>query len=91
MSKVRQEVYFRGRVQGVGFRWTVQRIASRFEVVGYVKNLPDGRVQLVTEGDEQELQSFVDAIQSEMRHYIADIASTKMAAIDEFSGFEIRY
>ncbi len=91
MSKVRQEVYFRGRVQGVGFRWTVQRIANRFEIVGYVKNLPDGRVQLVTEGDEQELEGFVCAIQSEMSRYIADFATTKMAAIDEFSSFDIRY
>jgi acylphosphatase len=91
MSNVRQEVHFRGRVQGVGFRWTVQRIANHFEVAGYVRNTPDGRVQLVAEGDELELQRFVRAIEVEMDRYIADVLVTKMAAIDEFSRFEIRY
>ena len=46
----RREVYFSGRVQGVGFRYTVRMVASRFAVTGFVKNLPDGRVQLVAEG-----------------------------------------
>ncbi len=91
MSKVRQEVHFRGRVQGVGFRWTVQRIANHFEVVGYVRNMPDGRVQLVAEGDEEELERFVGAIEAEMNRHIADVSVMKMAAIDEFSRFEIRY
>lgn len=91
MSKQRQEVYFRGRVQGVGFRWTVQRIANHFEVVGYVKNLPDGRVQLVAEGAADELDRFVLAIEAEMGSYIADRTQSTTGAIDEFNRFEIRY
>ncbi len=91
VSKQRQEVHFRGRVQGVGFRWTVQRIASHFEVVGYVKNLADGRVQLVAEGGGDELTLFVRSIESEMNRHIAEISVMKTAAIDEFERFDIRY
>ena len=91
MSTVRQEVHFRGRVQGVGFRWTVQRIANHFEVVGYVRNLPDRQVQLVAEGDESELDRFIDAIRAEMNHYITEVAITEGPAIGEFDRFQIRY
>lgn len=91
MSNQRQEVHFRGRVQGVGFRWTVQRIANHFSVVGYVKNLPDGRVQLVVEGMPEEISRFVGAIEAEMGAYISDRSVSTMAAIDEFERFQIRY
>jgi acylphosphatase len=91
MSKQRLEVHFRGRVQGVGFRWTVQRIANRFEVVGYVRNLSDGRVQLVAEGDLEALECFVGSVEAEMARYIAESSVMKMGAIDEFERFEIRY
>ena len=91
MAKQRREVHFRGRVQGVGFRWTVQRIANHFEVLGYVKNLPDGRVQLVAEGGQEELDRFVLAIEAEMGGYIADRSVSTTAAIDEFDRFDIRY
>jgi len=87
----RREVHFRGRVQGVGFRWTASRIASHFAVVGYVKNLPDGRVQMVCEGESGELDRFLAAIDAEMGRYIADTAVTKTAAIDQFTRFDIRY
>ena len=91
MSKQRQEVHFRGRVQGVGFRWTVQRIANHFEVVGYVRNLADGRVQLVAEGDPEELSRFLRAIEAEMGGFIADSSISTMGEIGEFKQFTIRY
>lgn len=91
MSKARQEVHFRGRVQGVGFRWTTQRIASRFEVTGYVKNLADGRVRLVAEGEEDELARFVGAIEKEMGRYVAATSVMTAAPTGEFEGFDIRY
>ena len=53
MPRVRRRVYFSGRVQGVGFRFTCQSLARGFEVAGYVRNLPDGRVELVAEGESR--------------------------------------
>lgn len=54
------QVHYDGRVQGVGFRWTVKDLAREFDVAGTVKNLPDGRVELVAQGDEAD--EFLDAI-----------------------------
>ena len=49
---IRRTSHFSGHVQGVGFRYTVQDLAADFDVRGYVRNLPDGRVELVVEGDD---------------------------------------
>ena len=54
-----REIHYSGRVQGVGFRYTTHRVAQGFRVVGFVKNLPDGRVQLVVEGESAELDAFL--------------------------------
>lgn len=58
-------VFYSGRVQGVGFRYTVKTVATGFEVSGMVRNLPDGRVELVAEGDSVELKAFQQAIRDE--------------------------
>ena len=59
-DRQRCEIYYSGRVQGVGFRYTVRSIAGRFAVTGFVKNLRDGRVQLVAEGLAEEIQRFLE-------------------------------
>ena len=51
MPRERRRVVFSGRVQGVGFRFTCQSLARGFDVAGYVRNLADGRVELVAEGE----------------------------------------
>lgn len=58
----RMQVVFSGRVQGVGFRYTVCRVAETFEVAGYVRNLTNGDVEVVAEGAEQELVDFLNGI-----------------------------
>ncbi len=75
MPRVRRRVNFSGRVQGVGFRFTCLSLARGFEVGGHVRNLPDGRVELVAEGEESELDGFLSAIEREMAAYIRDIVS----------------
>jgi len=85
-------IFFEGNVQGVGFRWTVKRIAKGFEVVGWVRNLSDGRVELLASGEEAEVRAFVAAIgESELR---AHIRRQTESAADEPApprGFEIRH
>lgn len=87
---VRRQVWFGGRVQGVGFRFTSREIAGRFAVTGFVENLPDGRVRLVAEGTEDEVDRFVGAIAAEMDRYIAGVRSETLPATGEFGDFRIR-
>jgi len=60
--QARVEVLFDGDVQGVGFRYYVKRVAGRFKLVGFVENLEDGRVRVVSEGGEDVLQGFIQAL-----------------------------
>ena len=60
--KQRITIHFEGRVQGVGFRQSAKEVATGYEVTGTVANLPDGRVELVAEGEEAELRAFLDGI-----------------------------
>jgi acylphosphatase len=87
----RREVFYSGHVQGVGFRYTVRHVSGGFNVTGFVRNLPDGRVQLVAEGSRGELNRFLSAISDEMSSYIRDSATDARPATGEFQSFEIRY
>ena len=90
-AQERREVHYSGRVQGVGFRYTVQRIAARFVVTGFVKNLSDGRVQLVAEGSPGELRRFLDAVAAELGYYVAQQQQQTGPATGRFQAFEIRF
>ena len=64
-SRRRLHIFYSGRVQGVGFRYTVKSVAAGFMVAGTVRNLPDGRVELLAEGESTELKAFQQAIRDE--------------------------
>lgn len=87
----RVEVFYAGRVQGVGFRYTAQRIASRLPVSGFVKNLPDGRVQLVAEAPPEALQSLLEGIEAALGRYIRQAPKNYTAATGHYHGFEIAF
>lgn len=65
-----KRILYQGHVQGVGFRYTTRSIAQRFAVTGYVKNLADGRVEVVVEGRSAEVERFLEAIARQMVEYI---------------------
>ena len=84
------EIFYSGRVQGVGFRYAAKSIAAGFEVSGIVRNLPDGRVELVAEGAREELEAFRAAIRDAgLRSFIRNETVTWSTAQNEFRGFEI--
>ena len=87
----RREVYYSGRVQGVGFRYTVLSLARGFRVTGFVRNLPDGRVELVAEGSSGEIRALLEAVAEHMRHYIAEVQENAAPAAGAFDGFGVRY
>jgi acylphosphatase len=84
------QILYSGTVQGVGFRYTVKTVATGFEVTGAVRNLPDGRVELVAEGVKDELEAFREAIRDAgLQHFIKSEDATWAEAKSEFRGFEI--
>jgi len=84
------QIIYSGQVQGVGFRYTARTVATGFEVVGTVRNLPDGRVELIAEGERAELEAFRDAIPGAgLAGFIRDERVDWAAAKNEFHGFEI--
>lgn len=83
-------VLYSGRVQGVGFRYTVKTVATGFEVTGTVRNLPDGRVELMAEGRHTELEEFRAAISGAgLAGFIRDEQVSWADAKNNFRGFEI--
>jgi acylphosphatase len=86
------QVFYEGRVQGVGFRFTVRHIAKGFDLTGWVRNLPDGRVELQVTGDETEVRAFLDQVaQSELHSLIRKQTETKLNEPLAARGFEIRH
>jgi len=85
------QVFYEGRVQGVGFRWSVRHIAKGFDVTGWVRNLVDGRVELQVSGQEEEVMAFLDAIKNgELASYIRKQNQVKLESPLNAHGFEIR-
>ncbi len=84
------QIFYSGHVQGVGFRYTVKTVAAGFEVVGTVRNLPDGRVELIAEGLREELVAFRSAIpEAGLARFIRNEDVTWSEAAGALRGFEI--
>jgi len=91
MAAIRRTIFFSGRVQGVGFRYTACYVATRFDVAGFVRNLPDGRVELVAEGEPQELDAFVAGVKQAMSGCVSRVESADEAARGDFTEFGVRH
>ena len=87
---IRRTSHFSGHVQGVGFRYTVRDLARAFDVRGYVRNLPDGRVELVAEGDQVEIARLMERIGEKMHGFIKNRSDFDSAATREFEDFSVR-
>ncbi len=86
------QVFYEGNVQGVGFRWSIRDIAKGFDVIGWVSNLPDGRVELQLSGEESEVGAFLDSVmQSELRAHIHKHTKSAIPGPVAARGFEIRH
>ena len=87
----RREIYYSGHVQGVGFRYTTRNIAQRYSVTGEVRNLPDGRVRLIVEGNAEEIDELLADVRKAMGRHIRDIKVETMPATGQFGDFSIGY
>ena len=91
-SKIRAHAVYGGRVQGVGFRFTTQRYATEIGVTGYIKNLWNGQVEIVAEGEREKVKAFLEKIKSSpLSRYINDVETDYSEYTGQFTGFNIRF
>ena len=82
-------LFFSGRVQGVGFRYSTNEIAKRFAVKGTVENCEDGQVKVVVEADSREIDRFIEALKSLPAGRIKNMERFDLAPSHEFTNFSV--
>lgn len=87
---MRRTVFYSGHVQGVGFRRSVARVAHAYDVSGWVRNLPDGRVQVVAEAAKDQLDKFLEDVGEVLEANIRHCQSEETLATGEFQRFTVK-
>ncbi|MBN2446578.1 MAG: acylphosphatase [Phycisphaerae bacterium] len=90
-TKLRRRVIYTGHVQGVGFRYTTYNVAAGHVVVGFVRNMPDGTVELEAEGDLGAVEAFLMGVQRHLGRYIQNTTITDIALLEAESAFIIQH
>lgn len=88
---IRAHIFYSGRVQGVGFRFTVQRYATELDLRGWVKNLADGRVEILTEGDREKIKQLCQRIEKHFQGYIKDKNIDFVPAQKDYPDFDVAF
>ena len=79
-----------GRVQGVGMRYFIQRSAKQFQLTGSVKNVSNGTVEVIVQGPEKVVMTFLDVVQSSAPGYIETISKSEIDTTTEYTKFQIK-
>lgn len=88
----RAHIIVKGRVQGIFFRSNTKRIAAELELKGYVKNLPDGNVEVIAEGDEEKIKKLIQFCKTgPSLAKVEDVNIEFEKPTKEFGGFEVRH
>lgn len=84
-------IFYSGVVQGVGFRFTAVSIADKLQVKGWVRNLADGRVEIVAQGKESALKDYISSINGHFQNFISNQDVSWSDAGDIFNDFRIKF
>lgn len=87
--KLRKHFYFSGAVQGVGFRYRARYAAESLGLTGWVKNLPDGRVEMEVQGDKASIGRLMSELENGRFIRIADVEEREIACLERESRFRI--
>ena len=85
------EIIFSGTVQGVGFRFFTRNSAVKHDIGGWVMNLTDGKVKLLAQGREDDLNSFINDLKNEFKDYINDYTFQDKQVVGDFKDFKIKF
>jgi len=85
-----KHIYYSGNVQGVGFRYSTFTAAANYSVTGYVRNTPDGRVEVLAEGLSKEVDGFLADLAERMSGYIRNVQEHSEPPTGRFNRFDIR-
>lgn len=88
---IAKKIFYAGHVQGVGFRYSVKQIAAGFDLSGWVRNLPDGRVELALQGEAKEVEALIEDIErSHLNGFIKESQTEELGVDTGLRGFSIR-
>ncbi|MGD9110479.1 MAG: acylphosphatase [Phycisphaerales bacterium] len=91
MDQIGKHIIFAGRVQGVGFRFTALRIASRYELTGFVRNLPNGSVEMLAQGNLKDIADCIDDIQETFQGSIRETQENDVPYNGQYVDFKITF
>jgi len=91
MANTAKHIIFTGRVQGVGFRFTAHRLAAQHQLTGWVRNLPDGAVEMFAQGPEHDIDACIADIQQSFSGYVTQTNIQQTAPNPRFSNFRITF
>jgi acylphosphatase len=91
MKQIAKHIIFKGRVQGVGFRYTTHRAASRYDITGYVRNMPDGAVEGLFQGTDADIKACLNDIEDYFGGYLRDMQITDQPVNPQYHDFRITY
>ena len=90
MNPSTEQILISGKVQGVGFRWTTKRLTAELPVAGFVRNLADGRVEIVVTGEVGSIDELISRLKARFGSGISTIERQTRPNLEDFSGFDIR-
>jgi acylphosphatase len=91
MDKIAKHIIFTGHVQGVGFRFTAHRIASRYQLTGFVRNLYDGTVEMLAQGSGQDIDNCIQDIKNSFAGYIREALINETPPDPKYKDFRITF
>ncbi|OQY06428.1 MAG: hypothetical protein B6I25_03885 [Planctomycetales bacterium 4572_13] len=91
MYQIAKQIIFKGWVQGVGFRYTTHRAASRYDLTGFVRNLPDGSVEALLQGTASNIQACLDDLKDSFGGHLREINTTNQPVNPQYHDFRISY